>query len=195
MRLWNSFRQKTKQKEGWENPSVSNWNGRLWTEDVAYHITYHPPTMQCWVPEMSPDILTTIHTWAHLALATRMKACWVNNPHLALVSGLREVLCMAYSSNCAPSICKTIVAVYLCTVFPSFSNCYQTRSLRRIILPGVSFGFSETVFLYCALCGVYRDWNNWDCKLNLETFPLYQAWEATIINTIREEDEDVSVLS
>lgn len=28
----------------------------------------------------------------------------------------------------APSICVSIVAVYLCTMFLSFSNCYQTRS-------------------------------------------------------------------
>ena len=36
----------------------------LWTEEVAFNITYHPPTMQYWVP--SPDNLKTIHTWAHL---------------------------------------------------------------------------------------------------------------------------------
>ena len=28
---------------------MSNYNGRLWTEEVAYGITYLPPTMQHWV--------------------------------------------------------------------------------------------------------------------------------------------------
>ena len=30
--------------------------------------------------------LTAIHTWAHLALATHMKANWVNNPQVALTT-------------------------------------------------------------------------------------------------------------
>ena len=51
-------------------------NSCIWKEEVAYditlNITNYPPTMQFWVP--SPVSLTTIHTWAHLALATHMKA-------------------------------------------------------------------------------------------------------------------------
>ena len=47
---------------------------RLWTEEVAFSVTYHPPTVLHWVP--SPDSLSTIHTWAHLAIATHMKAGW-----------------------------------------------------------------------------------------------------------------------
>ena len=35
---------------------------------------------------LSPNSLTTIHTWAHLALATHMKASWVNNPHVSLTT-------------------------------------------------------------------------------------------------------------
>ena len=50
---------------------MSNWNDRLWTEEVAYDITDHPCTMQYWVPYQ--DTLKTIHTWAHLALAIHMK--------------------------------------------------------------------------------------------------------------------------
>ena len=46
---------------------MSNWNDCLWTEEVAWDITYNPPTMLYWV--LSPDSLTTIHTWAHLALS------------------------------------------------------------------------------------------------------------------------------
>ena len=38
--------------------------------------------MQYLVP--SPDSLTTIHTWAHLVLATHMKAGWVKDPKVAL---------------------------------------------------------------------------------------------------------------
>ena len=34
--------------------------------------TQKPLTIQCWV--LSPDSLTAIHIWAHLALATHMKA-------------------------------------------------------------------------------------------------------------------------
>ena len=48
--------------------------GHLWTEEVAFDATYHPPTMQCWDP--SPDSLTNIHTCAHLASASS----WVNDP-------------------------------------------------------------------------------------------------------------------
>ena len=48
---------------------------------MAYGITYHQPTMQYWVT--SPDSLTTIHTWAHLAWAAYMKASLVNNPQVA----------------------------------------------------------------------------------------------------------------
>ena len=44
---------------------------RRWPEDI----TYHPPTMQHWVP--SPDSLTTIHTWSHLALMTYMNVVWL----------------------------------------------------------------------------------------------------------------------
>ena len=40
--------------------------------------------MHYWVP--SPDNLMSIHTWAHLALTTHMKAGWVNNPQVALTS-------------------------------------------------------------------------------------------------------------
>ena len=54
----------------------------LWTEEVACNITFYPLTMQYWVT--SPDSLTTIHTCAHLVLATHMKAGWVNNPQVAL---------------------------------------------------------------------------------------------------------------
>ena len=50
----------------------------LWTEEQAFDIIYHPPTMQRWVP--SPDTLTAIHTWAHLALATNMKPGWIKDP-------------------------------------------------------------------------------------------------------------------
>ena len=64
--------------------SMSNWNDRLWTEELAYDITYHPPIMQYWVP--SPDGLTTIYTWAHLALAAHMKAGWVNDPQVAFMT-------------------------------------------------------------------------------------------------------------
>ena len=39
---------------------------------MAYNITYHPPTMQYWVS--STGSLTIIRTWAHLALATHTKA-------------------------------------------------------------------------------------------------------------------------
>ena len=49
-------------------------------EEMAYDIPYHPPMMHYWVP--SPDSLTNIHTWAHLAPATHMKAGWVRTlPH------------------------------------------------------------------------------------------------------------------
>ena len=37
--------------------------------------------MQYWIP--SVESLTTIHTWAHLALTTHMKAGWVSNPQVA----------------------------------------------------------------------------------------------------------------
>ena len=33
--------------------SIYNWNKSLWTEEVDCDVTYHPPTMQYWVP--SPD--------------------------------------------------------------------------------------------------------------------------------------------
>ena len=33
-----------------------------------------------------PDSLTTIHTWAHLDLATHMKTSWVNEPQVALMT-------------------------------------------------------------------------------------------------------------
>ena len=38
-------------------------------------------TMQYWVP--STNSLTNIHTWAHLATETYMKAGWVNDPRVA----------------------------------------------------------------------------------------------------------------
>ena len=38
--------------------------------------------MLYWV--LSPDSLTTIHTWAHLALATHMRADLKNDPQVAL---------------------------------------------------------------------------------------------------------------
>ena len=50
---------------------LSNWKVSLGTEEMALDITYHLPTMLYCV--LSPDTLTTIHTWAHLALATHMK--------------------------------------------------------------------------------------------------------------------------
>ena len=65
-----------------KNPFMSNWNGHLWTFEVA--IIYHPPRTLYWVP--SAYILTTIHTWAHLALANHMKAGWTNNPQVALTT-------------------------------------------------------------------------------------------------------------
>ena len=37
--------------------------------------------MQYWLP--SPDSLTTIHTWAHLVLATDVEASLVNVPQVA----------------------------------------------------------------------------------------------------------------
>ena len=37
--------------------------------------------MQYWIP--SPDSLTTIHTWAHLVLATDVEASLVNVPQVA----------------------------------------------------------------------------------------------------------------
>ena len=37
----------------------------------------HPPAMLSCV--RSPDSLTTIHTWTHLALRTHMNAGWINN--------------------------------------------------------------------------------------------------------------------
>ena len=58
------------------------------TEEVAYDITYHPPTIQHWVP--SSNSLTTIHTRARIALATHMTAGWVNNPQVAVMT-LRPV--------------------------------------------------------------------------------------------------------
>ena len=83
--MWTSWPEKTDGlKEEWKNPSVSNWNGCLWTEEVGLDITYHTPTMQLWVP--STDILTTIHTWAQLALATHMKADRIDNPQVALTT-------------------------------------------------------------------------------------------------------------
>ena len=67
---------------------MSNWNNYLWTEEVAYDITFYPP-MQYWV--LTPD---TIHTWAHLALAMYMMATWVSDPHMALTSlKLRAQMC------------------------------------------------------------------------------------------------------
>ena len=63
---------------------MSNWNGRFWTEEVAYATTYHPPTLQYWVP--SPDSLTAIHTRASLTLATHMRAGQVSNPQVALTT-------------------------------------------------------------------------------------------------------------
>ena len=44
----------------------------------------HPPTMLYSVTSLGS--LTAIHTWAHLALATHMKANWVNNPQVALTT-------------------------------------------------------------------------------------------------------------
>ena len=35
---------------------------------------------------LSPDGLTTIHTWAHLTLATHMKAGLTNDPSVALTT-------------------------------------------------------------------------------------------------------------
>ena len=61
-----------------ERPSLNR------DEEVAYSITYHPPTMLYWV--LSPGSLTAIHTWAYLALATYMKACYVIYPQVALMT-------------------------------------------------------------------------------------------------------------
>ena len=44
--------------------------------DVNNHPS-HPPTVLYQVP--SPDSSTTIHTRAHLALATHMKVSWVSD--------------------------------------------------------------------------------------------------------------------
>ena len=41
---------------------------------------HHPPTMQYCAP--FPDSLTTIHSWAHLAPASHMKARWVSDPQV-----------------------------------------------------------------------------------------------------------------
>ena len=51
-------------------------------EKIAHDIMYHPPTVHYWVP--SPDSLTTIYTWAQLAIATRVNASWVNDPQVDL---------------------------------------------------------------------------------------------------------------
>ena len=51
---------------------------------MAVFFTDHPPTMQYWA--LSPDILTTIHSWDHLALASHMKAGWVKDPQVALMT-------------------------------------------------------------------------------------------------------------
>ena len=40
--------------------------------------------MLYWI--LSPDSLTTIHTWAYLALATHMKAGYVTYPQVALMT-------------------------------------------------------------------------------------------------------------
>ena len=53
-------------------------------EEVAYNITYHPPIMQYQVPSLHS--LTAIYTWDHLAITTHMKASWVNNPQVALMT-------------------------------------------------------------------------------------------------------------
>ena len=64
----------------WGLLQVSNWNDLLWTEEVGWDINYHPPMQQC-VP--SPDSITTINIWAHLASATHM-AGWVNDTQVAM---------------------------------------------------------------------------------------------------------------
>ena len=53
-----------------------NRRGGLWH--------YLSPTYNALLSSLSPDSLTTIYTWAHPALATHMKATWVNDPEEAL---------------------------------------------------------------------------------------------------------------
>ena len=54
----------------------------LWT--WSQDITHHPAAMLYWVP--FPNSLTTIHTWAHLAIATNMRAGWVNDRQVGLMT-------------------------------------------------------------------------------------------------------------
>ena len=57
---------------------------------------------QYWLP--SPDSFTTIHTWAHLALATHVKASWVNNPQVAMTTlKLRAHMCPWLLSKDTPT--------------------------------------------------------------------------------------------
>ena len=60
---------------------VLNWNHYKWCTFYKYKIhqseSFFGP---------SPDSLTTIPTWAHLALETHMKANWVNDPQAALTT-------------------------------------------------------------------------------------------------------------
>ena len=63
--------------------------------------------MQYWV--LSTDSSTTIHTWAHLALATHMKTGWTNDPHVALKTlKLRAHMCPKRLCKDTPTQLKSL---------------------------------------------------------------------------------------
>ena len=100
---------------------------------MAYNITYHPPTMQYWVS--STGSLTIIHTWAHLALATHTKAnCCISVQGLhPLEEHLKADYVTTPHESCPNSKPPPNAASKCGLLFPLFGGCTAT------ILPGLTY--------------------------------------------------------
>ena len=105
--------------------------------------TYHPPT---WV--LSPGSLTTIHTWAHLALVTHTKASWTNYPQVALMT-------LKLSAHTCPWwICKDTPtqSLKVCKVWVVFSLVCRAGwpMYRGFVLAAAPLGSSPSLGPFAA---------------------------------------------